>query len=286
MIGKYQRSFGRTTLTLLHQEDLAEASEAQSSVATPEPLNRRSAVVFEQLGQHKLELAGLWSGAQRVGDEFFYTDEVSTRGYLDSGYEVIRDEVQAADALGASTRFTMMLGKFQWYARGSYRGLVNDGGWNPAYNITGWTLHESGRGNHIAGRPASRSSPATSPSRPTSSTRRRSSGRCRRSRASTARTRGSTTGLRAANVLCSPFAVLDNRETIGAELLLVWDPTPATWFFMWDNIRREDAPFAASLDLVYRHQPTARDSELFVAENGATLPFGVSPPASDVGTRS
>ena len=284
VIGKYQRSFGRTTLTLLHQEDLAEASEAQSSVATPEPLNRRSAVVFEwQLGQHKLELAGLWSGAQRVGDEFFYTDEVSTRGYLDSGYEVIRDEVQAADALGASTRFTMMLGKFQWYARGSYRGLVNDGGWNPAYNITGWTLHESGRGNHIAGQTGFQviagniaiapnflyQAPLVGPMPQIEGFYSENTGQYYR-------------GFGPRNVLSSPFAVLDNRETIGAELLLVWDPTPATWFFMWDNIRREDAPFAASLDLVYRHQPTARDSELFVAENGATLPFGVSPPASDV----
>ena len=33
-------------------------------------------------------------------------------------------------------------------------------------------------------------------------------------------------GLRPRSYLDSPFAVLSNRETIGAELLLVWDPTP------------------------------------------------------------
>ena len=67
-------------------------------------------------------------------------------------------------------------------------------------------------------------------------------------------------GLRPRSYLDSPFAVLSNRETIGAELLLVWDPTPGTWYWMWDNLMREDATLAASLDLVYRHHPTTRDS--------------------------
>jgi hypothetical protein len=89
-------------------------------------------------------------------------------------------------------------------------------------------------------------------------------------------------GVSPRNALNDPFAVGDNRETIGGELLLVYDPTPATWYWSWDRDRREDAPFAASLDTVYRHQPTSRDASLIILADGALVPSPAAPPAHDV----
>ncbi len=38
-----------------------------------------------------------------------------------------------------------------------------------------------------------------------------------------------------ATSLDDPFAVRGNRETVGAEMLIACDPTPATWMWAWDN---------------------------------------------------
>jgi len=89
-------------------------------------------------------------------------------------------------------------------------------------------------------------------------------------------------GVTPRNYLTDPFVVLDNRETVGGELLFVYDPTPATWYWMWDRDKREDADFAASLDLVYRHQPTSRDATLVILADGSQVPSAAAPPAHDV----
>jgi hypothetical protein len=89
-------------------------------------------------------------------------------------------------------------------------------------------------------------------------------------------------GVSPRNALADPFVVLDNRETQGGELLLVYDPTPATWYWNWDRDNREDARFATSLDLVYRHQPTSRDATLVILADGSQVPSPAAPPAHDV----
>ena len=61
----------------------------------------------------------------------------------------------------------------------------------------------------------------------------------------------------------------------------MYDPTPGSYFFAWDNLRREDAKLAASLNLVYRHQPTVRDAYFSFTEEGILFAFTGSPPASD-----
>jgi hypothetical protein len=65
-------------------------------------------------------------------------------------------------------------------------------------------------------------------------------------------------------------------------LLLTFDPTPATWFWAWDNDLREDAPIAASLDLVYRHQPTTQDAGFGFTADGVLFAFDGAPPPHDV----
>jgi len=88
---------------------------------------------------------------------------------------------------------------------------------------------------------------------------------------------------RARNVLDDPFAVLGNRETVGGELMIVYDPTPASWFWAWDNDVREDARFAASLGLAYRDFRDTRDATIFIAEDGVTIyAFGAAPPAKAI----
>jgi hypothetical protein len=54
------------------------------------------------------------------------------------------------------------------------------------------------------------------------------------------------------NIQDDPFAV-GNRETV-AELLLSYDPTPATWMYEWDNDFAEDAKFAMNLGFVFISQ--------------------------------
>jgi beta-galactosidase len=82
-------------------------------------------------------------------------------------------------------------------------------------------------------------------------------------------------------VLTEPFAVRDNREMLAAELLLVYDPTPATWYWSWDREVREDAKFAASLDAVYRVQPTSQDAGIMFLADSTLVPFPCAPPAHD-----
>jgi hypothetical protein len=132
-------------------------------------------------------------------------------------------------------------------------GLVADAGWDKEHTFTGWTLKDTGSGNQanfLTGvaynlgpfqfapnflwqKPIVAAGPSNS-------------------------------GLPARNVLDDPFAVRGNRETVAGELLIAFDPTPATWLFAWDNFAREDAHFAGSLDFTYRYQPTPTDASTFI----------------------
>ena len=89
-----------------------------------------------------------------------------------------------------------------------------------------------------------------------------------------------TTPLR--NILDDPFAVIWNREMISAELMLAFDPTPATFFFSWDHELREDAAFAGSLNFVWKRHLTSRDAYIGVLGDGTLFPFAGAPPARDL----
>jgi hypothetical protein len=85
------------------------------------------------------------------------------------------------------------------------------------------------------------------------------------------------------NILADPFVVRSNRETVGGEMLLTFDPTPGTWMYEWDNDRSEDARFAASVGFVYRHLPTSQDAAVIFPGTGRvpTAAAG-APPALDL----
>jgi hypothetical protein len=85
------------------------------------------------------------------------------------------------------------------------------------------------------------------------------------------------------NILDDPFSVRSNRETVGGELLLTYDPTPGTWMHEWDNDRSEDAKFAVTADFVYRHLPTIQDAAIGILGNGrTTFVFPGAAPAQDL----
>jgi hypothetical protein len=87
---------------------------------------------------------------------------------------------------------------------------------------------------------------------------------------------------RARNILEDPFAVRGNRETIGAELVLTYDPEPASWMWQWDNDVRETSKLAWSLGLALRHLPTTMDGALAINEEGNVFAFAAATPPRDL----
>jgi hypothetical protein len=283
VVAKYRKNVGALAVTLMHQEDIARGAVQQTASVIRERVARRTTLGFEwNRGPVGLEVGGILAAPQRIGEEFTWTRPTSGPSYLGTGYEVLQDKVQFLDTLGAKARLTYDMGVVRWFAQSSFRGLVADGGGEQRTVLTGWSLRESGRGNHYAGQAGAAiqlgsfqvspnvlyQKPLIGPN-PTIGD------------AYDAQTGRYYPGVRPRNVLTDAFTVLDNRETLGAELLLTFDPTPGTWFWSWDREMREDAPFAAGLDLVYRHQPTSRDATIAILADGSAVPFGSAPPATD-----
>ena len=283
-IGKWSHTFGALTLTAMHQEDLAERTGAATSSAGFEPLTRRSTLQAKlKRGAATLDVGGIFAASQRVGREYTFARPSAGGGYLDSGYDIYTGRIAWADTLGARARFAFDGGFARWYAEGNYRGLVADAGTDQTVTFTGWSMKSSGRGNQMSGlggtlltfgsfqvapnllyqRPIIGPTPAIADQLDPA-------------------TGMYFAGVAPRNAIADPFVVLDNRATVGGELLLVWDPTPATWYWNWDRDRREDANFAAHLDLVYRHQSTSRDATLVILADGSQVPSAAAPPQHDV----
>jgi beta-galactosidase len=283
VIAKYQHSWGPVTATLMHQEDLAHGAGTQTSAVIREPPTRRTTLALEmRLPRVLLQIGGIWAGSTKVDQPFLWTRPTGGRGYLDSGYDVLQDRVQWIDTLGAKAKLTLELPRIRWFAQAQFRGLVADGGPDPTITLTDWSMKESGRGNHLGGETgvtcefgAFQVAPKVLYQRPLIGPNPVINDYF------SAATGTYYPAVRPRNVLTDPFAVRDNRETVGFEMLLVFDPTPATWFHAWDRELREDARFAASLDAVYRIQPTSLDSGIAILADGTLAPFNAAPPAHD-----
>ncbi|MCA9622067.1 MAG: hypothetical protein KC731_23750 [Myxococcales bacterium] len=270
--------------TVMHQEEIAQQETTNTSAVIPQPLSRKSALsVRFKSDRYELKVGGIASGSNRIGQEFIAAREGTGVTYANSGYQFIADEIRPVDTLGAKARVQADWTPVKVYAQGGYKGLVADSGWDQMPNYAKWSLRESGRGNqyHALGgaifmlsdfqiapnflfqKPLEGPLPLVpdfyAP--------------------------GSNTfypGVRPRDIRSSPFVVDENRETYGFEMILAYDPTPATWLWQWDNLRAEDAPATASLGFVYRIQPTARDSRIGFTADGNPLVFGTSPPAQNV----
>jgi hypothetical protein len=283
LIAKYSRTWGPLTATILHNEDLTHGSGTQTSTVIREPPTRRTTLALElRLPRVLLQVGGIWAGSTKVDTPFIWTRPTKGRGYLDSGYDVLQDKVQWLDTLGAKAKLTIDLGRVRWFAQGQLRGLVADAGPDPTVTLTDWSMKQSGRGNQVGGETGLTCEFGPFQLAPKLLYQKPLIG----PNPNLADYYSNQTGIyypqvRPRNVLSDPFAVRDNREMLGIEMMLVFDPTPATWFFSWDRELREDARFAASLDAIYRMQPTSVDSGIAILADGTLAPFNAAPPAHD-----
>ena len=245
---KYSKSIGQFDLSGIYHEDIDKRQDAVSSGVIPLPKTRRATIhIKRKIGAFGFEIGGIWGGQPLNGRTFQITEGES------GNYTVYNDKIISNDNWGAKAKVTYQKGAFNWYAQTASMGLVANGGADQTKTFTGWRLKDSGSGNQnnfltgltfltgdiqiapnflwqkpiVAAMPNDVEAP----------------GRLR-------------------NIQDDPFAVRANRETVAGELLLTFDPTPATWMYEWDSDRTEDAKFAMNLGFVYRHHPTAQDAAM------------------------
>jgi beta-galactosidase len=285
VIAKFDRKFGAFEVAAIHQQDIAQRAGAGTSSVLPLPQTAKSTLyVGWQRGGLKLEWGGIVAGYDRIGRAYQLAVPGTGATYLNSGSYVLDDTIRWYDTLGTKAKLTWTGGRVQLYAQGGYRGLVADSSGDQTLTLTGWRLRETGQGNHwhaiagatIAVTSAFQVAPNVLYQKPLAGPL--------PTMPDFYEPRSGTyfPGLVARNQLKDPFWVRSNRETLGGELLLVFDPTPASFFWQWNNAQKENAPFAASLSFVYRHQPTARDAGLAVLATGQVFAFPGSNPAQDV----
>ena len=275
---KYQRNFMGAAWTGMFQEDFTEQTQVTSSVAIPVRSNRKASLQMQtDLGPFGFEGGVLWSGQPRVGESFqLLTDEAEDRGGSMSPEDIRVDKVNDDDTFGFKGKLTWQSGRWNWYGQGAYMGLVADGGPTAIPTYTGWTLKDSGSGNQInaltglavgmgkwqVGPNLLWQKPIVGPM-PHSDDLAGTAGRPR-------------------NVQDDPFAVRYNRETTGAELMVTYDPTPATWMWSWDSDVREDAKLAASMGFVFKRHHTTADAGLFISDTEQVYAFPGATPARDL----
>ena len=269
VLGKYRGRVGSFEATAIYQEDLAEAGKASSSFAIPLPPTRKATLhVAATTGDLMLEAGGIWSGSTKAGQPFQLVDG-SPGNYL-----VLEDEIRPSDAFGAKAKITLTGGRLLWYLQAAAMGLVADGGSDQTQTFTGWTLKDTGHGNQrnvITGFAITSGNWQVAPN---FLWRKPLVGPVPGDAPAPGRPR---------NILDDPFAVRGNRETRAAEILLTYDPTPATWMYNWDSDVREDARFAASLGFVYYSFQTTQDAGIGIFADGrSTFAFPGAPPARDL----
>jgi hypothetical protein len=267
---KYQKKIGKYTLAGIFQEDLDRKASSTSTQVQPQQQTRKATLYAKRnLGLLGVEVGGIWAGSPLNGMSFNVWDADNERLY--------QDVIGTKDNWGGKLKFTIQRGNFNWYLQGAAKGLVAEGGADWTRTFTGWRLKDSGSGNQynvltgilynlgkfqiapnfLYQKPFVAAIPEGAVDKKT--------GVIGHSR----------------NIKFDPFSVRGNRETIAGELLLGYDPTPATWMWEWDNDIQEDAPFAASLDFVYRHQPTTMDATTGYLANGTAYALA-APAAHDV----
>jgi hypothetical protein len=266
---KYTRNVGFLKITGIFHEDIDKQNEAVSSFAVPLPPTRRATLhIATKYDIFGFELGGIWSGSTKKGQIFQIV-----RGE-EGNYLVRQDKIKSTDAFGGKLKLTVSSGRWNWYAEGSVQGLVADGGMNQTLTFTGWRLKNSGLGNHYGVRTGLAVMLGDFQIAPNFMWQKPIEGPIPNAVPPPGRPR---------NILSDPFAVLGNRETTAGELLINYDPTPATWMYAWDNDIREDAKFAFSAGYVFRHYPTTRDASIGILADGRTIfAFPGAPPARDL----
>ncbi len=265
--GIYHRDFEKDVVLDDNGRRVLDLNQTRSGVIQPWPTERASIAVEREFGKFEVAVGGIWGGSPLNGINF-----QDVRGEP-GNYTVFEDRIQASDNWGGKVKVTYEGGKFNWYGQGAAMGLIANGGADQTMTFTGWKLRDTGSGNvtnvfsgftFAAGnfqiapnfmwqKPLVDAMPQDV----------QGPGRLR-------------------NILDDPFAVRANRETVGGEILLTFDPTPGTWMYEWDNDRSEDAKFAMNLGFVYRHLPTAQDAAIGFLADRTFFAFPNSAPAQDL----
>lgn len=265
---KYSKRIGKIDATAVFHEDVDKAGAALTSIAFPLPQTRRATIHLKSnYGKFAINLGGIWGGQPLNGRVFQYAIKDN------NNYIVYDDKIKSSDNWGGKAKITYSGGRFNFYAQGAVMGLVANGGADNTQTFTGWRLKDSGSGNQtnfLTGFTYSVGKLQIAPNflwqKPLVD----------------AMPNDVNAPGRLRNILDDPFVVRVNRETIGGELLLTYDPTPATWMYEWDNDRSEDAKFAFSSGFVFRHLPTTQDAAIGFLSNRTSFAFAKSAPAHDL----
>jgi hypothetical protein len=262
---KYSKKLAGIDITGIFHEDITQRNNLQSSFAVPVPKTRRlTLAIGKKMEKLTFDLGGIWGGQPLNGRTFqMIQDNI-----------VYEDKIQSSDNFGGKVKLTYGTGAIRWYGIASYMGLVANGGVDQTKTFTGWTLKDVGSGNMYNALTGFTYNVGKIQIAPNFLYQKPLAGPIGPEFSAPARPR---------NILDDPFSVRGNRETVGGELLLTYDPTPATWMYEWDNDRMEDAKFAMSAGFVYRHLPTIQDAAIGILGNGrTTFVFPGSAPAQDL----
>ncbi|MBP1617010.1 MAG: hypothetical protein H6Q14_837 [Bacteroidetes bacterium] len=273
LLAKYSRKVSIFDITGIFQDDLDKNTSTTSSVAIPVAKNRKAMLgIKTKIGAWGIELGGIWAGSTKLGESFQIVDGSP------GSYSIYTDKIHSKDTWGAKAKVTLRHGSVNWYAQSAAMGLVADGGADYTKTFTGWRLKDSGSGNQynfLSGFAYGIGNFQIAPNflwqkpiiGPVPS-------------GATDKTTGYIATPRV--ITTDPFAVRANRETVAGELLLAYDPTPATWMWEWNNDEMENATFAASADFVYRHLPTTQDATVGFMADRTMFVFGGAPSAHDL----
>lgn len=266
---KYTRDVGKVQLTGIFHEDLEQRGATESSFAVPTPKTRRATLHAKRaFGNLGVELGGIWGGQPLEGRIFQVVREQEGKPVA------FQDEIGMEDQWGGKVKLTYSKGPVNWYGQAAAASLVANGGADYTLTYTGWRLKDSGSGNQYNVLSGFTYTMGNWQIAPNFMWQKPIEGPIPTDVAAPGRPR---------NILDDPFSVRANRETVAGELLLSFDPTPATWLYAWDSDRSEDAKLAGSLGFVYRHLPTTQDAAIGILPNGrTTFAFPGAAPAEDL----
>jgi len=255
VMAKYTWGKGPTKYTLLHAEDITQASSSTGTSAT-EKATRQTTFSFKTKAIPKvtLEVGGIMSATEKIGDDFTYYESDT----------VYKDEISFEDTLGFKAKLEIDASNFmKIYSGFNYAGLVADGG--DSLKEFGTMLPYSGLGNKMVVEGGIGLFLKEYTIMPRFLWREN----LRDANPSIeGEVKGDTLfpGVVPRNRDKDPFAVLDNREAISGELIFTYDPTPSTSFYAWDNDDREDAYLAFNIGGIVTQYDTTTDIHLYSTE--------------------